>query len=492
MKHSPYQQAFYEAVQSTNDNIMLQACPGSGKTTTGLEVMKFIPRYKKTAFLAFSKAIQLELASRVPEHVECMTMHSAGYKAIYNHFKRPLKVDALKTFKVAEPFVKNIKTKDGKDLTDKDSYSARFTISDMLDMARTTLRTSTKEEFLTVEKEFDFVGKNGESNIAWDVLMHLNKRNKAYGKNYFIDYTDMVYLPLYMKLELPQYDYILIDEAQDLSAAQVELISRMKKANGRIIAIGDELQSIYGFAGALTDSMQKIKERFNMKPMPLSITYRVPTAGVELLKEINPLVEPQSDAQEGIIREGSLSDAQEGDLVICRNTKPLISAYFYLLGQEKKSTIVGSEMEKGLDRLIGSVAQLSVEGAQYRFGQELSELSELLISQGISEPKKHWKYQSLNERIEIANIFLEKYRSPALAQQKIHEVFAPDKKAIQLMTVHKSKGLEADRVFFITHYDDVQLIPSKYAITDEQKKQERNLKYVALSRFKKEMIFVRL
>jgi superfamily I DNA/RNA helicase len=55
-----------------------------------------------------------------------------------------------------------------------------------------------------------------------------------------------------------------------------------------------------------------------------------------------------------------------------------------------------------------------------------------------------------------------------------------------LSTIHKAKGLENDRIFFLCP----ELIPSKYATQPWQYEQEANLKYVAITRAKQELIYV--
>ena len=307
-----------------------------------------------------------------------------------------------------------------------------------------------------------------------------------------IDFVDMIHLPVYFDLEAPKYDYVIVDECQDLSHLQMELISKILKPNGRIIGVGDEKQNIYNFAGAAPNSMGILKEKFNMKEYPLSLTYRVPKKGVELLKQINPEIECPKTAIDGLIREGSIQEAKLGDLIICRNTKPLITAYFQLLQEEKKATIVGKEMEKGLLKIIKDLQHFNSEGASQELRRQLGEIELTLSEQGVGEPKKHWKYNNFNEKVDIIEIFLTRYKSVGEVKNKIEEIFHEDKDAIKLMTIHKSKGLESDRVFFITHFDRTKLIPSKFALSDEQKKQEVHLEYVALSRFKKELIRVKL
>ena len=60
---------------------------------------------------------------------------------------------------------------------------------------------------------------------------------------------------------------------------------------------------------------------------------------------------------------------------------------------------------------------------------------------------------------------------------------------IILATIHKSKGLEWDKVLL---YGAEELIPSKYAVQEWQKEQERNLDYVARTRARKDLVFVAL
>jgi hypothetical protein len=69
---------------------------------------------------------------------------------------------------------------------------------------------------------------------------------------------------------------------------------------------------------------------------------------------------------------------------------------------------------------------------------------------------------------------------------KLNQIFSDNSDGICLSTIHKSKGLEADRVFII-HED---LMPSKHAKKDWEKLQEKNLMYVAYTRAKSVLGFV--
>jgi len=491
MIDSKYQIALYDAVENTKDNILAQAAPGSGKTTSLVGAMKRVPKHKKSIFVAFSKLIQMELKERIPSNIDCATLHSVGYKMLWSHYKSKFKVDDWKTFKFSEELVKTLKNKDDKSLTYKEQFAYKLSIQELVNMTRLNLDSSL-EGFKIAEKNYDIICKNGEIENAIDIFDSLQSYNKRKRREMSIDFVDMIHLPVYQNLEAPKYDYVFLDEAQDTSIVQIELIKKLLKPNGRIVAVADEKQAIYNFAGSASNSVEILTKAFNLQPYPLSLTYRVPKKGVELLKKINPTVECPEDAKEGIIRHGDITEATLGDLVICRNTKPLITAYFKLLQQEKKATIIGKEMESGLLKIVKGLQQFSSEGALFELNRQLGEIEVTLSDQGIEEPKKHWKYQSFKEKVDIITLFIDRYSSINQVKSKIEEIFHQDKDAIKLMTVHKSKGLESKRVFFITHFENNKLIPSKFATSTEQKKQEVNLKYVALSRFSEEMVFVKI
>jgi hypothetical protein len=94
---------------------------------------------------------------------------------------------------------------------------------------------------------------------------------------------------------------------------------------------------------------------------------------------------------------------------------------------------------------------------------------------------------NFKEKIDIITMLAEGVESKEEVIAKIDALFSDvEKTGIQLSTIHRSKGLEADRVFII-HRD---LMPSKYAKTDWEKEQEENLRYVAITRAKQHLGYV--
>jgi Flp pilus assembly CpaF family ATPase len=98
LESNSYQQKIIEAYRTTKSNIVIDAAPGSGKTTILLELFKFISPYRKAIFLAFNKSIVAELKSKIPLHIRCNTLHSLGYRCLLKYYKQKLVLNENKTF----------------------------------------------------------------------------------------------------------------------------------------------------------------------------------------------------------------------------------------------------------------------------------------------------------------------------------------------------------------------------------------------------------
>lgn len=89
---SKFQQEIFKEFRQTNNNIIINVVPGSGKTTTLLELFKLTPKFHKSIFLAFNKVIVEELETKIPQHVQISTLHSFGLKILNYKWGGKLKV----------------------------------------------------------------------------------------------------------------------------------------------------------------------------------------------------------------------------------------------------------------------------------------------------------------------------------------------------------------------------------------------------------------
>lgn len=100
--------------------------------------------------------------------------------------------------------------------------------------------------------------------------------------------------------------------------------------------------------------------------------------------------------------------------------------------------------------------------------------------------KNHPSYASLEEKVKIVELLYETHQGNfSSLKEKVRNIFSGDKKGIILSTIHKSKGLEANRVFFL----NPELLPSKYAKTPKALYAEECLKFVAITRAKEELVY---
>lgn len=491
MNPSPLQEAIFDAVLNTQLNICINATAGSGKTTTIVMASDLIKKkypYKQVLFLAFNKSIVEELKKRLPESIDCSTIHSLGMRALMSHYKTQLRVDEFKTFKLAESVLEGVEFK-GKE---KDVY--KFTLRDIIDLARMTVAKRDPDVFNVLCDRFDITTLNGEVNRAIELLSVLDSYNKSIDKkNNLIDFTDMVYLPAVNdNIRLKQYDIILVDESQDFNRAQHLFLYKLIKPGGRLISVGDKKQAIYAFAGADSNSFELFERRENTTSLPLSVCYRCAKSIVNNAQKVNNFIQPFEGQIEGEVRYGDVDEISKNDMVICRNVKPLVVLYFRLLEQDKKAFIKGRDIENGLIALFNKVKDFDKHDAIMLLNDKLEKLLEELQLKGIKKPKEHIKYLNLKEKIVIISIIASKVKFMFEVEKKIHELFSDKKDAIQLMTVHKSKGLESDRVFFIESFNGINLIPSEYAKSPWELEQENNLMFVALTRAKKSLIYLKI
>ena len=280
---------------------------------------------------------------------------------------------------------------------------------------------------------------------------------------------------------------VLVHNCQDWNRAQIELIKKLVAPDGRVLAVGDENQSMYGFRGAAPDAMQKIQEAFNAQILPLSISYRNPTSHVDLINKIFPNIKHEKSpfAKKGDILSMSvdkmLGQVGEGDLVICRNNAPLVEPVFALIRMGIKATIRGRDIGKGLIALcerfnVKSTNDLLAKLEDYR----IKEVAKLL------KAEKTNQVQALTDKIDTINALSDGCDWVWQITQKINEVFSDKKEGVIFSTIHRAKGDEAERVFIL----NPQLMPSRYAKSQEDLIQEQNILFVALSRAKSTLVFV--
>ena len=493
---SQYQKAIFDYIQHEKGNLVVEAAAGSGKTYTLVKALSLIPQDKRVLITAFNKDIVKELTKKVKEfpNVEVRTLHGLGmilttrglgiggmkpegYKytqLIYNHWQDLTKTNINKLSRNArKSFVENTKK--------------------LVDFGRFYLAT-TRSEMIELMTKYDIPCVADEVDVALKVMAIGGKNLDS------IDYTDMIWMPHIYDLHLQEceYDFIMVDECQDLNVAERNLVLRCLKEGGRLIAVGDSNQCIYGFSGSDPDSFRAIQSIPNTVSMPLSISYRCPESVVKFAQNLVPSIEAKQGAEEGVILDCvSLDDVHDGDMVLCRNNAPLLQVYCKLLEQGKRAYIRGSDVGKNLQNIVIGThkdylhTNLKRDGVFIRLYEDLFNSRKAIMERyGISQEDamKHETIQAKLDMIRALEVLGADLTTTEELTKKIEDIFPKNDKGegIMLSTVHKAKGLEADNVFIAC----ASLMPSKSALDEWQVQQERNLMYVAYTRAKKVLGFL--
>lgn len=490
---SKYQQGIFDFIQHGNGNAVINALAGSGKTSTIVNAVKLIPSTCNALFIAFNKEIVKELEKKLAgvKNVQVKTLHSLGLLMIRRNLGTNIEIDEYKYRTFIKKNIKQLSSADFDKMTTKLMQQYTDNVIQLCDLGRYNLAQCEKD-LLQVSARHDIPIIDDECNAVLNVMKWGRENTTS------IDFTDMVWLPYELTLNPIglQYDYIFIDECQDLNAAQRELFLRCFRRGTRFIAVGDKKQAIYSFAGADAESFAKLQNLPNTTTLPLPISYRCPKKVVNLANQFVDTMECREGAPDGeIVHNVSIKDIHDGDMVLCRTKMPLIKLYMRYLRMGVKSYVRGQDIGLNLLRMVDKTEQivlnvsLQKDGVFARLYDDLfEERNRLMIKRGMDLEDATLSNQIMNkyDSIKALEILAEGLTSARDLHDRIENVFAESADGVCLSTIHKAKGLEANNVYILCK----TLMPSRLATQDWEKEQEQNLMYVAYTRAKYKLGFV--
>ena len=470
------QQDIIDVFLGTEDNIMVDATAGSGKTT--LIVEGLAPHMPAgSVAVSFNKKIATELSARLNgTGVKSQTFNAFWFQFLRQRLSSGMKVDGWKVQNLVK-----------KRIPEAEKYA--FQVAKLVGLAKGEAigiisELSDAEQWLALIDMHEFDTEKVEVGkwVEWGIRA-LKLSNKDMN---VIDFDDQMYFSLKLIMErgwkCDVAPVCAVDEAQDVNFLQECLIPYMGE---RVIAVGDRYQAIYGFRGAGTDSMSRLAETFGMTKMPMNITRRVSLAGVEYAKKFCPTIEAAEGAMQGRVEHLSFQEMVDGladdCLVVCRNNQPLVQIAFQLLRNGRKF-----EMSPRFPKAL--LAWLRKFKAT-----EISELRQRVKDWWEVERKR---LESLNltgtlssEADKVETILYLCKRSVDVAEiEYVIEQIMDSTGGTFLSTIHGAKGLEALDVIWLAP----ELCPSKYAVQEWQVQQETNLQFVASTRHKRDLYLVNL
>ena len=305
MKPDKYQK---KIINTKTKNLLVLAGAGTGKTYTIVEKIKKIIKDgikpNEILCISFTKESALSLQNNLKKqniYIKVKTFHSLGYQII-NEYKE---INIVKKDTLSNIIEKQLrKEKHLKEITKvkfitlgkNDKTIRKIQNNIIINSKYKKILENTIQNFINYfkgnnmnKKDYqNFKLLNQKSNIYNEKQRHkyflsltekiIKKYENYLSKNKEIDYNDMINIAIKIvkKKNILNYKYIIIDEYQDISLNKIILIKEIQKqTKSKLLAVGDDFQSIYSFTGSNIDIIINFKKYFKKsKIKKLKTTYR--------------------------------------------------------------------------------------------------------------------------------------------------------------------------------------------------------------------------
>lgn len=293
---------------------------------------------------------------------------------------------------------------------------------------------------------------------------------QALEENNSIDFEDMINVSadLIRKRQFSgekiSYKYIIVDEYQDISRQRYNLIKELSKiCDAKIMAVGDDWQSIYAFSGSVLPLFTKFCQEVGYgQELKITRTYR---NAQELINIAGTFVQKNSSQ----IKKSLISPKSITNPVV-------ISSYNEKSANSDSNAVVGNAVNNAIEQIL-----------QFNQKEGYNKVASiLLIGRYGFDARKLAFCKDFNYDERTGKIYSSKFGS---------------KVKLSFLTAHSSKGLSADNVIIINAKDATYGFPSKVEddpvlqlVTNNDLSynyaEERRLFYVALTRTKNRVIIV--
>lgn len=497
---SAQQIAIFDWFRKETGNLVVRARAGTGKTTTLIEAVQQAPE-RDALVAAFNKRIAKELQDRLARgafgNAEAKTLHGVGFSIVGRYWER-VNVDGKRGYELAKRAAGEQAPDEMIGKVAKLAGIGKGSLADYSDEVEVLEQLEALAVRFGLEPD-DAWQQDGWTTgrlvrHAWEAMKLASHRDERP----VIDYDDMLFLPLFNNWARPRYSLVCVDEAQDMNAAQLELARRVCRDDGRIAVIGDDRQAIYGFRGADSDAIDRLKQELQAKELGLTCTYRCGKAIVAYAKQLVPDFVAAETNGDGVIEdlhESKLVDtAKPGDFVLSRKNAPLVSICLRMLRAGKPARIEGKDVAAGLRAIAKKWKPRSVGELMERIERWRDREVERLEAKKTTAADE--RIETVRDQADILLALCEGLASPAELLTRLDSLFGDSEEdrrpTVICSSIHKSKGLEAKRVFVLRN----TLYPNRFSRRGREKRvteeealeaarravEEQNLEYVAVTR----------
>lgn len=351
-----------------------------------------------------------------------------------------------------------LKPKPTKELWKQISNENNHMLDGIIELFETIINLMKSNNYtISMLRELNAIGSDFQSN---DLIISLiepiyNAYNSKLNSNNEIDFNDMINIANEYVIEekfVSNYKYVIVDEYQDISKTRFLLLNNMRKSNNyNLFCVGDDWQSIYRFAGSDIGYILNFERYWGLSEISkIETTYRFSQSLINI----------------------SSNFIMQNPCQIKKNIRGNNNINSFPLGE-----INGFNDEFAITFMLKKFDDLPINSSVFLIGRYSFDIK--LLDNNIFIK---YYYNNINKMIDV------KYNN------------RPDLK-ISFLTVHKSKGLQADYVFIINNKNSKVGFPSKIQdapilelLLDNYDNfpysEERRLFYVALTRAKKKVFIV--
>lgn len=425
-------------------NLVLEAGAGAGKTSTLEAIARAYPR-AKILYIAFGKPQQLEAEQRMPSNVTSRTTHALARRVVGGPYNGRIN-DKIRvnSFKAAQVLGLN---RMGPVRITPDTTVAPLSPSTLARLAIQTVNNfsnSADRDILDQHVPHDVNGVTPETRpalvaavlpvarLAWANIRMTDRQLAQSGQGGLFFYHDY-YLKMWSLTRpvLSQYHIILLDEAQDTNPCVMDVINRQ---TCQVILVGDACQAIYGWRGAVNAMAEAQGRR-----LFLTQSFR-----------FGPAIAAQANKWLGLIPGATLrlkgfekipSKVVEGMVdptaILCRTNAGVMAEVVKQIEAGRKVALVG----KGLADDLRFFAESAIDLMDGR----LTAHPDLCLFPRWEDVQRYVEEDPTGADLKTFVSLIDEY-GPDKLIEILGTLVSQDTADVSISTVHKTKGLEFDRV----------------------------------------------
>lgn len=255
-----------KVVRHKDGTMCVIAVPGAGKTHSLVQRLLYLIQHEKVnpeeiLFLTFTQKAAGEIRERVLKYLGrngrqpgIFTFHALSYAVLREHpesvcgiFRLAAKVDR---YRLIEAALKEVPRIEG---VSYDGITGQYGLLSMLNKAFSSIEMFGQDRY---------AAENREKRDVEGILRVYQVFAKKYRQEGYISYDEQIQITNLLFREKPEilrqyqrkYRYVMVDEFQDISEDQVQLVYQIA-AHGNLVVVGDDDQSIYDWRGGSSKYM---------------------------------------------------------------------------------------------------------------------------------------------------------------------------------------------------------------------------------------------